>query len=151
MALKREDHGILMNNNKTGQKKTEKSERLIMENKINEKDIILKTDDGITIAFDSEFTDGVQEESHKHCLAIKEVTMNYGILFFEDKTISVYSEDSVKRNLLNTYWNLYDKQITDAVTDAEDFDAVLAIGIAILVNCTRALNAGDKTFKHPAA
>ena len=96
-------------------------------------EVVYVSEEGIVIVHDDKT--GNMFES----IALKEVSMNYGIIITEDYDVIAYSEDKESHDILNYYWNIMEDTITTALDKAEGIEDFLDISIAILVAVTKSL------------
>ena len=104
--------------------------------------VIYKTDDGICIRYDADFSEGLEEEIHQKCIALKEEKMGYGLVYIfgsHREDIAVYADDDKRHEVLSRYYDIAAKDIIDMLNSAKNEEDYIDVAVTILSACTSML------------
>jgi hypothetical protein len=117
--------------------------------KYDEDSIICTSENGIIVVFDEEQSTRLSDRMHMTCLAMKELSMNYGFFFTIDGTAGIYGASGAKE-LLDIYWENNEIEIERSLSKARKsngIDKFIEVGADILVSCSLAVIETFEEFK----
>ena len=117
--------------------------------KFDEENIICTSDYGITVVVDEEYALKVSKHMHKSCIALRELSMGYGVFFTKDGIAGIYGPKENKE-LLDIFWDNNADQIEEDLIVprlTKDVDAYVEVGATILVECSLAVIEAFEEYK----
>ena len=117
--------------------------------KFDEENIICTSDYGITVVIDEEYSLKLSKHMYKSCIALRELSMGYGVFFTKDGIAGIYGPEGNKE-LLDIFWDSNADLIeADLIVPrlTMDVDDYVEVGTKILVECSLAVSEAFEEFK----
>ena len=117
--------------------------------KFDEENIVCTSDYGITVIIDEDYALKLSKKMHKGCIALKELSMGYGVFFTKDGIAGIYGPKENKE-LLDIFWDNNADQIEEDLIVprlTKDVNAYVEVGATILVECSLAVIEAFEEYK----